>query len=188
MRNRIALKAIIAAVLAVGVVVVLTASSTPMPKQKVASFHVPTTTAAPSSAELQMDWEAVELANMTPFFQALHTQAVTAQATAMALAAAQAALQAEQNAQAAAASSSETAAPAPAPTQTDSGNDGGWAAVAMCEEGGNNDPNYGYYGIKEWNGFDGYPTAGSAPQSVQLQWEAQNIGAPPDESGGCHSY
>lgn len=65
---------------------------------------------------------------------------------------------------------------------------GGWAAVAMCEEGGNNDPNYGYYGIKEWNGFDGYPTAGSAPQSVQLQWEAQNVGAPPNESGGCHSY
>lgn len=65
---------------------------------------------------------------------------------------------------------------------------GSWSAVAMCEEGGANDPNYGYYGIKEWNGFDGYPTAGSAPQSVQLQWEQENVGAPPDESGGCHSY
>lgn len=58
----------------------------------------------------------------------------------------------------------------------------------MCEEGGNNDPNYGFYGIKEWNGFGGYSLAGSAPQSVQLQWEQTYIGNPPDESGGCHSY
>jgi len=63
-----------------------------------------------------------------------------------------------------------------------------WAAVARCEEGGADDPRYGYYGIKEWNGFDGYPTAGSAPQSVQLQWEETYVGAPPNESGGCHSY
>ena len=70
-----------------------------------------------------------------------------------------------------------------------SGNDAAsWAAVARCEEGGVNNPQYGYYGIKEWNGFDGYPTAGSAPQSVQLQWEQTYVGAPPNESGGCHSY
>jgi hypothetical protein len=65
---------------------------------------------------------------------------------------------------------------------------GGWDAVARCEEGGADNPNYGYYGIKEWNGFDGYPTAGSAPQSVQLQWEETYVGAPPNESAGCHSY
>jgi hypothetical protein len=65
---------------------------------------------------------------------------------------------------------------------------GGWSAVAQCEEGGSNNPTYGYYGITEWNGYDGYPTAGSAPQSVQLQWEQQNVGAPPNESGGCHGY
>jgi hypothetical protein len=63
-----------------------------------------------------------------------------------------------------------------------------WAAVAQCEEGGANNPTYGYYGIKEWNGFDGYPTAGSAPQSVQLQWEETYVGEPPNESGGCHGY
>jgi hypothetical protein len=63
-----------------------------------------------------------------------------------------------------------------------------WAATATCEEGGRNDPNYGYFGIKEWNGFDGYPTAGSAPLSVQLAWEATYIGAPPDAPGQCHSY
>jgi hypothetical protein len=80
-----------------------------------------------------------------------------------------------------------TVVPASQPVAT-SGDAGGWAAVAMCEEGGADDPNYGYYGIKEWNGYDGYPTAGSAPQSVQLQWEEQNVGSPPDESGGCHSY
>jgi hypothetical protein len=63
-----------------------------------------------------------------------------------------------------------------------------WAATAICEEGGRNDPNYGYFGIKEWNGFDGYPTAGSAPLSVQLAWEARYIGAPPDAPGQCHAY
>jgi hypothetical protein len=63
-----------------------------------------------------------------------------------------------------------------------------WQATAICEEGGRNDPNYGYFGIKEWNGFDGYPTAGSAPLSVQLAWEAKYIGAPPDVPGRCHSY
>jgi hypothetical protein len=97
-----------------------------------------------------------------------------------AVAAAQAAQKAQQQAYAVVQASNQVTA---------SGADsGGWAAVAMCEEGGNNDPNYGYYGIKEWNGYDGYPTAGSAPQSVQLQWEEQNVGSPPNESGGCHSY
>jgi len=63
-----------------------------------------------------------------------------------------------------------------------------WMPTAICEEGGRNDPNYGYFGIKEWNGFGGYPTAGSAPLSVQLAWEAKYIGAPPDAPGQCHSY
>ena len=35
-----------------------------------------------------------------------------------------------------------------------------WLATAICEEGGRDDPTSGYFGIKEWNGFDGYPTAG----------------------------
>ena len=63
-----------------------------------------------------------------------------------------------------------------------------WAHTAMCEEGGRNDPYAGYFGILEWNGFDGYPTAGSAPLSVQLAWEAKYIGGPPDAPGECHSY
>jgi hypothetical protein len=63
-----------------------------------------------------------------------------------------------------------------------------WLPTAICEEGGRDDPDAGYFGIKEWNGFDGYPTAGSAPLSVQLAWEAKYIGGPPDAPGDCHSY
>ncbi len=63
-----------------------------------------------------------------------------------------------------------------------------WQATATCEEGGRDDPTAGYFGILEWNGFDGYPTAGSAPLSVQLAWEARYIGSPPDAPGQCHGY
>jgi hypothetical protein len=63
-----------------------------------------------------------------------------------------------------------------------------WAATAICEEGGRDDPYAGYFGILEWNGFDGYPTAGSAPLSVQLAWEARYVGGPPDAPGQCHGY
>lgn len=63
-----------------------------------------------------------------------------------------------------------------------------WLATAICEEGGRNDPYAGYFGILEWHSFDGYPTAGSAPLSVQLAWEARNVGGPPDTPGHCHSY
>jgi hypothetical protein len=63
-----------------------------------------------------------------------------------------------------------------------------WQATAICEEGGRNDPYAGYFGILEWNGFDGYPSAGSAPLSVQLAWEAAHGQGPPDAPGQCHSY
>ena len=63
-----------------------------------------------------------------------------------------------------------------------------WEATAICEEGGRDDPYAGYFGILEWNGFDGYPTAGSAPLSVQLAWEARYVGGPPDAPGQCHGY
>lgn len=63
-----------------------------------------------------------------------------------------------------------------------------WQATATCEEGGRNDPYAGYFGILEWNGFDGYPTAGSAPLSVQLAWESAHGISPPDAPGQCHGY
>jgi hypothetical protein len=63
-----------------------------------------------------------------------------------------------------------------------------WMATAKCEEGGRNDPYAGYFGILEWNHFDGYPTAGSAPLSVQLAWESAHGQGPPDAPGQCHGY
>jgi hypothetical protein len=63
-----------------------------------------------------------------------------------------------------------------------------WMPTAICEEGGRNNPYAGYFGILEWNGFDGYPTAGSAPASVQLGWEAAHGQGPPDAPGECHGY
>jgi hypothetical protein len=63
-----------------------------------------------------------------------------------------------------------------------------WVPTAMCEEEGRNDPYAGYFGILQWQGFDGYPTAGSAPVSVQLAWEAAHGQGPPDAPGQCHSY
>jgi hypothetical protein len=63
-----------------------------------------------------------------------------------------------------------------------------WMPTAICEESGRNDPTAGYFGILEWHHFDGYPTAGSAPLSVQLAWEARYVGGPPDAPGQCHSY
>jgi hypothetical protein len=63
-----------------------------------------------------------------------------------------------------------------------------WMPTAVCEEGGRNDPYAGYFGILEWNGFAGYPTAGSAPASVQLAWEAAHGQGPPDGPGECHGY
>jgi hypothetical protein len=63
-----------------------------------------------------------------------------------------------------------------------------WMPTAICEEGGNDNPYAGYFGILEWNGFDGYPTAGSAPASVQLAWEAAHGQGPPDAPGECHGY
>jgi hypothetical protein len=63
-----------------------------------------------------------------------------------------------------------------------------WQATATCEEGGRDDPYAGYFGILEWNGFDGYRTAGSAPLSVQLAWESAHGISPPDAPGQCHGY
>jgi len=63
-----------------------------------------------------------------------------------------------------------------------------WMPTAVCEEGGHDNPYAGYFGILEWHHFDGYPTAGSAPASVQLAWEAAHGQGPPDAPGECHSY
>jgi hypothetical protein len=63
-----------------------------------------------------------------------------------------------------------------------------WMPTAICEEGGRDNPYAGYFGILEWNGFDGYPTAGSAPLTVQLAWESAHGQGPPAAPGQCHGY
>ncbi len=63
-----------------------------------------------------------------------------------------------------------------------------WVPTALCEESGRDDPYAGFFGILEWNHFDGYPTAGSAPLSVQLAWESAHGQGPPDAPGQCHGY
>jgi len=116
----------------------------------------------------------VQAVNKAVFDQAVKKAQV--EAYLKALAAQQAAQQAAAAQHAAAAANSFSAIPA------------AWVATAVCEEGGRDDPNYGFFGIKAWNGFAGYPKAGSAPLSVQLAWEARYIGAPPDAPGQCHAY
>lgn len=98
-----------------------------------------------------------------------------------AVAQAQAARAAEEAAQAAARSPVASAA-------TSGAIPSAWVPTAICEEGGRNDPYAGYFGILEWNHFDGYPTAGSAPMGVQLAWEAAHGQGPPDAPGQCHGY
>jgi hypothetical protein len=63
-----------------------------------------------------------------------------------------------------------------------------WLPTAICEEDGRDDPYAGFFGILAWDGFDGYPSAGSAPLSVQLAWEAAHGQGPPDAPGQCHGY
>ena len=116
----------------------------------------------------------VQAVNKAVFDQAVKKAQV--EAYLKALAAQQAAQQAAAAQAAAAAANSFSAIPA------------AWVATAICEEGGRNDSNYGFFGIKVWNGFDGYRTAGSAPLSVQLAWESAHGISPPDAPGRCHAY
>lgn len=76
---------------------------------------------------------------------------------------------------------------APAPSMAPAGNSG-WQAVAICEEGGRNDPTYGYFGIMPGN----WPP-GESP--ANMSWDQQvalgnqiNGGGPPSEAGGCHGW
>lgn len=63
-----------------------------------------------------------------------------------------------------------------------------WVPSAICEESARDDAYAGYFGILEWQGFDGYPSAGAAPLSAQLGWEAAHGQGPPDAPGQCHDY
>ena len=64
-----------------------------------------------------------------------------------------------------------------------------WQQTAICEEGGRNDPTYGYYGIipSSWQAMGGgqfSATAGGASQQQQLVIATRIQSYPPDV-GGC---
>ena len=59
--------------------------------------------------------------------------------------------------------------------------------TAICEEDGRDDAYAGYFGILEWNGFDGYPTRAARPVGAVGLGGAHGQG-PPDAPGECHSY
>jgi Transglycosylase-like domain len=65
----------------------------------------------------------------------------------------------------------------------------GWDQVAICEEGGRNDPTYGYFGItpSSWQAYGGgqySSTAGGASESEQITI-AERISPTPPDQGGC---
>jgi Transglycosylase-like domain len=65
----------------------------------------------------------------------------------------------------------------------------GWDQVAICEEGGRNDPTYGYFGIapSSWIAYGGgqySSTAGGASESEQISIPERISPTPPDQ-GGC---
>jgi hypothetical protein len=89
-----------------------------------------------------------------------------------------------------------TTTPAPAtPTATDApsvgaSSDDGWAAVGICENGGADDPRYGYYGEISFSNYQGYAVAGDAPMGVQQEWGDMVNGGPPTWPGepSCADY
>lgn len=71
-----------------------------------------------------------------------------------------------------------------------------WASLAQCEEGGTNDPTFGYYGIypSSWAAYGGTsfaPVAGQATLTQQTQI-ARKIETPPPwtdtPAGGCRGW
>jgi hypothetical protein len=93
----------------------------------------------------------------------------------------------------AASSSTQTGSGRSAPTSTPitSGpGDGGWQQVAICEEGGRNDPTYGYFGImpSSWAAEGMGGTAGDYDWATQVTvGDRINGGGPPWAPAGCAS-
>lgn len=89
--------------------------------------------------------------------------------------------------------------PAPDPAQTTSSGDSGggdvgaWERVAMCEEGGQDDPTYGYYGITpgSWAAYGGTQyasTAGGASQEEQVAIANRISGGAIPDGSGCAGW
>ena len=70
---------------------------------------------------------------------------------------------------------------------------GAWQRVAICEEGGANDPTFGYFGIEPstWASFGGTqysPTAGGATEDEQVVIANRISGGNVPDANGCGSW
>jgi hypothetical protein len=68
-----------------------------------------------------------------------------------------------------------------------------WWRVALCEEGGRNDPTYGYFGIlpSSWLAYGGgayAPTAGGMPWDTQVAIAERINGGYVPDAQGCASW
>ncbi len=97
-----------------------------------------------------------------------------------------------------------TTTTAPASTTAATGNTGEyvantpleqeWQRVAMCEEGGANDPTYGYFGIlpSTWNSFGMTGTAGQYDEDTQISVAQQIVndgyGGQVPDANGCSGW
>lgn len=78
-------------------------------------------------------------------------------------------------------------APAPAPPAPPDPTTSAWWATARCEEGGRNDPTFGYLGIypATWHAYGGpTATAGDADFWTQVQVAERIQADPPDYFSG----
>lgn len=76
---------------------------------------------------------------------------------------------------------------------TGGGGIGAWQRVATCEEGGNNDATYGYFGItpQSWAAYGGTQysaTAGGASQAEQVLVANRISGGAVPDAAGCASW
>jgi hypothetical protein len=87
-----------------------------------------------------------------------------------------------------------TPAPAPPPPPPPPSSGGGaWSRVATCEEGGSNDPTYGYFGImpSSWAAYGGAqyaPLAGGASYDEQVSVAEHITGGWVPDGSGCSSW
>jgi Transglycosylase-like domain len=68
-----------------------------------------------------------------------------------------------------------------------------WQRVAMCEEGGSNNPTFGYFGIMpgSWAAYGGTaysPTAGGSNWDTQVMIANRISGGVVPDANGCHSW
>lgn len=89
--------------------------------------------------------------------------------------------------------SQKASAPPAAPVSTSTSSSGSWQRVAVCEEGGSNNPTFGYFGIMpgSWAAYGGNaysPTAGGSSWDTQVMIANRISGGVVPDANGCHSW